>query len=151
MVSSNDDANISDLGSISPNLGKVSTDDADDSLGLGAPRPPVSKSLEFPTNDLVDSSSDEQSVEPINEEKPMLKGEIERTTTDDVIQIGTRQVKLNREFNGLIVIDDQVDMAMEDVAPNSKEEKANKVVDSKYLQPRWCLSGLTRTQKRKLQ
>jgi hypothetical protein len=51
MVSSLDDANISDLGSISPNLGKLSTDDADDSLVLGAPRQPVFKRLEFPTND----------------------------------------------------------------------------------------------------
>jgi hypothetical protein len=40
-------------------------------------------------NDRVDSSSAQQSVEPINEEKPMLKSEIERTTTDDVIRIGT--------------------------------------------------------------
>jgi hypothetical protein len=35
MVSSPDDANILDLGSISPNLGKLSVGDADDSLGLG--------------------------------------------------------------------------------------------------------------------
>jgi hypothetical protein len=38
MVSSPDDANISDLGSISSNLGKVSTDDVNDCLGLGGPR-----------------------------------------------------------------------------------------------------------------
>jgi hypothetical protein len=35
VVSSPDDANISDLGSISPNLGKLSANDVDDSLGLG--------------------------------------------------------------------------------------------------------------------
>jgi hypothetical protein len=39
MVSSPDDANISDLRSISSNLGKLSTDDADDSLGLGGTSP----------------------------------------------------------------------------------------------------------------
>jgi hypothetical protein len=99
----------------------------------------------------VDSPSGQQSVEPINEEKPMLKGEIERTTTGDVIRIGTSQVKLGREFNGPIVIDDQIDTVMKDVAPDHEEEKANKIVDSKYLQPRWCPPGLTRTQKRKLQ
>jgi hypothetical protein len=27
-------------------------------------------------------------IEPINEEKPMLKSKIERTTTSDVIQMG---------------------------------------------------------------
>jgi hypothetical protein len=76
----------------------------------------------------------------------MLKGEIERTTTDSVIQIGTSQVKLGGEFNGLIIIDDPVDTVMEHVTPDHKEEKADKVVDSKYLQPRWCPPGLTRTQ-----
>jgi hypothetical protein len=102
-------------------------------------------------NDRVDSSFAQQSVEPINEEKPMLKSEIERTTTDDVIRIGTSQVKLSGEFNGLIVIDDQVDTIMENIASDHEEEKADKVVDSMYLQPRWCPPGLTRTQRRKLQ
>jgi hypothetical protein len=45
-------------------------------------------------------------VEPINKEKPMLKSEIERATTEDVIQVSTSQVKLSEEFNGPIVIDD---------------------------------------------
>jgi hypothetical protein len=40
---------------------------------------------------------------------------------------------------------------MEDVALNRGEEKTDKVVDSKYLQPRWCPPGLTHTQKCKLQ
>jgi hypothetical protein len=102
-------------------------------------------------NDQVDSSFAQQSVEPINEEKPMLKSEIERTTTDDVIRIGTSQVKLSGEFNRLIVIDDQVDTIMENIAPDREEEKVDKVVDSMYLQPRWCPPGLTRTQRRKLQ
>jgi ribosomal protein S2 len=107
--------------------------------------------LEFSTNDRVDSSSGQQKFEKINEGKPMLKSKIEKTTTDDAIQIGTRQVKLDREFNGPIIIDDQVDTVMEHVVPDRKEEKANKLVDSKYLQPRWCPPGLTRTQKWKLQ
>jgi hypothetical protein len=133
-----------------PNLGKLSTDDVDDSLGLGAPCQSVFVRLEIPMNDRVDSSSSQQSIEPINEEKLMLKSEIERTTTDVVIQIGTSQVKLSGEFNEPIVIDDQVDTVMEDVAPDHEEEKSDKVVDSKYLQPRWYLPGLTRTQKWKL-
>jgi hypothetical protein len=81
----------------------------------------------------------------------MFKIKIERTTTNDVIQIGTSQVKLGGEFNGPIVIDDQVDTVMEDAAPDHEEEKANKVVGSKYLQPRWCPPGLTCTQTRMLQ
>jgi hypothetical protein len=81
----------------------------------------------------------------------MLKSKIERTPVDDVIQIGTSQVKLNKEFDGPVIIDDQVDTVMEDTAPDSREEKTNKVVDSKYLQPRWCPPDLTHTQKRKLQ
>jgi hypothetical protein len=84
-------------------------------------------------------------VEPINEEKPMLKSEIKRATTDDVIQISISQVKLNMEFKGSIIIDDQVDTVMENAAPDRGEEKANKVVDYKYLQPSWCSPSLTRT------
>jgi hypothetical protein len=39
MVSSPDDANIPDLGSVSTNLGELSTDDANDFLGLGGTSP----------------------------------------------------------------------------------------------------------------
>jgi hypothetical protein len=42
-------------------------------------------------------------------------------------------VKLNGEFNRPIVIDDPVDTVMEDVTSDHGEEKADKVVDSKYL------------------
>jgi hypothetical protein len=62
--------------------------------------------LEFPANDRVDSPSSQQSIEPINEEKPMLKSEVERTTTDDVVRIGTSKVKLGVEFNKPTIIDD---------------------------------------------
>jgi hypothetical protein len=151
VVSFSDDADIPGLGSISPNLGKLSADDANDSLGLGAPCQPAFESLEFPANDQVDSPSSQQSIEPINEEKSMLKSEVERTTIDDVIRIGTSQVKLGGEFDRSTIIDDQVDTIMEDVTIDRKGEKANKVVESKYLQPRWCPPGLTRTQKQKLQ
>jgi hypothetical protein len=72
-------------------------------------------------------------MEPTNDEKVVLKSEIERTTTDDVIQIGTSQVKLGEEFNGPIVIDDQADTNMKDVTPDRGEGKTDKIVDSKYL------------------
>jgi ribosomal protein S2 len=133
-VSSSNDANISDLGSISPNLGKLSADDANGFLGLGH---------------LTNRSS--KDCDSINEEKPMFKSEIERTTIDEVIQIGTSQVKLGKDFGRSIVIDDQVHTVMKDAAPDHGEEKTDKVVDFKYLQPRWCPPGLTCTQKRKLQ
>jgi hypothetical protein len=81
----------------------------------------------------------------------MLKSETERTTTGDVIQIGTSQVKIGKEFDGRIVIDDRVDTVMENAVPDHGEEKTDKVVDFKYLQSRWCPPDLTRTQKRKLQ
>jgi hypothetical protein len=90
-------------------------------------------------------------IEPINEENVVLKSEIERTTTTgDVIQIDTSQVKLGKEFNRPIVINDQANTDMEDVAQDREEEKTDNVVDSKYLQPRWCPPNLTRTQKHKL-
>jgi hypothetical protein len=151
MVSSPDDANIPNLGSVSTNLGELSTDDANDFSGLGAPRQPIFKRLEFPTNDRVDSSSGQQKIKPINEEKTMLKSEIKRTTTGDVNHIGTSQVKLGMEFDGPVIIDDYVDTIMEDTVPDHGEEKTNKAIDSMYLQQRWCPPGLTRTQKWKLQ
>jgi hypothetical protein len=106
MVSSPNSANMPGLGFVSTNLGKLSASDANDSLGLGAPHQSVFERLEFLTNDWVDSSSGQQKIKPINEEKVMLKSEIERTTTDDVIQIGTSQVKLSKEFDGPVIIDD---------------------------------------------
>jgi hypothetical protein len=81
----------------------------------------------------------------------MLKSKIEGTTTSDAIQIGTSQVKLSEEFNGPIIIDDQVNTVMDDTAPDHGEAKVDEVVDSKYLQPRRCPPSLTRTQKQKLQ
>jgi hypothetical protein len=112
MVSSPNDANISGLASILPNLGKLSADDANDSFGLGAPHQQVFKRLEFPVNDRVGLSSGQQKIEPINEENTVLKSNIEWTTTDDVIQIGTSQVKLDEEFNRPIIINDQANTIM---------------------------------------
>jgi hypothetical protein len=60
-------------------------------------------------------------------------------------------VKLVEEFNGPIVINDRADTIMEDVSSDRGEEETDKVVDSKYLQPRWCPPGLTLTQKQNLQ
>jgi hypothetical protein len=81
----------------------------------------------------------------------VLKSEIKRATTGDIIQIGTSQVMLSKEFDGSVVIDNLVDMVMEDASPDHGEEKTDKVVDSMYSQPRWCPPSLTRTQKCKLQ
>jgi hypothetical protein len=51
----------------------------------GAPHQLLFERLEFLTNNRVDSSSGQQKIEPINEEKPMLKSKIERAITDDAI------------------------------------------------------------------
>jgi hypothetical protein len=66
--------------------------------GWGAPHQPIIERLEFPTNDRIDLSSNQQNIESINEEKVMLKSEIEKTTTNNVIQIGTSQVKLDESL-----------------------------------------------------
>jgi hypothetical protein len=76
MLSSPNDANMPDLGSVSTNLGKLSANDANDCLGLGAPHQPIFERFEFSTNDQVDLSSNQQKIEPINEEKAMLNSEI---------------------------------------------------------------------------
>jgi hypothetical protein len=63
----------------------------------------------------------------------MLKNEIERATTDDIIRIGTSQVKLSEEFDRPIIINDQVDTIMEDITLDRGEKKIDEVVDSMYL------------------
>jgi hypothetical protein len=45
-------------------------------------------------------------------------------------------VKLSKEFDGPVIIDDQVDTVTEGAIPNHGVEKTNKVVDYKYLQLR---------------
>jgi hypothetical protein len=68
-----------------------------------------------------------------------------RTTKGDFIKIGTTDVIIQEDDKWSIIFD-------ESTSTNKKENMTvNKTINPKYSMPRWCPSGLTRSQKRKLQ
>jgi hypothetical protein len=67
-----------------------------------------------------------------------------RTTKGDFIKIGTTDVIIHEDDKGSMIF-------YESASTNKKNTTVNKTINSKYSMPRWCLSGLTRSQKRKLQ
>jgi hypothetical protein len=68
-----------------------------------------------------------------------------RTIKSDIIKIGTTDVVIQGNNEGTMIFGKS--------ASTSKEgdTTAIKTADPKYSMPRWCPSGLTRSQKRKLQ
>jgi hypothetical protein len=68
-----------------------------------------------------------------------------RMTKGDFIKIGTTDVIIQEDDKGSMIFD-------ESASTNKKENTSvNKTINPKYSMPRWCPSGLTRSQKRKLQ
>jgi hypothetical protein len=68
-----------------------------------------------------------------------------RTIEGDVIKIGTKDVVVKRNNEGPMIFGESANTS------KKEETTASKTADPKYSMPRWCPSGLTRTQKRKLQ
>jgi hypothetical protein len=67
------------------------------------------------------------------------------TRKGDVIKIGTTDVIVQQNNEGLMIFGETTNT-------NKKEgTTVNKIADPKYSMPRWCPSGLTRSQKRNLQ
>jgi hypothetical protein len=63
----------------------------------------------------------------------------------DIIKIGTTDVVVHENNEGPVIFGESANT-------NKKEDTtAIKIADPKYSMPRWCPSGLTRSQKRKLQ
>jgi hypothetical protein len=63
----------------------------------------------------------------------------------DIIKIGTTDVVVQQNNEGPMIFGESANT-------NKKEgTTVNKTADPKYSMPRWCPSGLTRSQKRKLQ
>jgi hypothetical protein len=68
-----------------------------------------------------------------------------RTTKNDIIKIGTTDVVIQENNEGPVTFGESTNT-------NKKYDAATiKIVDPKYSMLRWCLSGLTRSQKQKLQ
>jgi hypothetical protein len=74
----------------------------------------------------------------------------ERTTSQDIIQIGSMDVSIGEDGKRLIVPNNKVMTSTLEVAANNHEASGSSST-SKYFMPRWCPPGLTRTQRRKLQ
>jgi hypothetical protein len=68
----------------------------------------------------------------------------ERTTKKDIIKIGTADVII-QESEGSMIFGESAN------TNKTEDTTVNKTADPKYSMPRWCPSGLTWSQKRKLQ
>jgi hypothetical protein len=74
----------------------------------------------------------------------------ERTTGQDIIQIGSMDVPVGEDGKRPIVPNNKVVTSTLEVAANDHGASGSSS-NSKYFLPRWCPPGLTRTQRRKLQ
>jgi hypothetical protein len=84
-----------------------------------------------------------QPQRPTNPAGRHIPTSTERTTKKYIIKIGTSDVVVQENNEGSMIFGESA---------NTKEDTATiKIADPKYSMPRWCPSGLTRSQKRKLQ
>jgi hypothetical protein len=74
----------------------------------------------------------------------------ERTTGQDIFQIGSMDDPIGEDGKRPIVSNNKVVTSTPKVAANDHEASGSSF-NSKYFLPRWCPPGLTRTQRRKLQ
>jgi hypothetical protein len=82
---------------------------------------------------------------PTNPAGGHMPAATERTTKKDIIKIGTTDVVLQKESEGPMIFGESSNTT-------KKEDTTTiKTADPKYSMPRWCPTGLTRSQKRKLQ
>jgi hypothetical protein len=79
-----------------------------------------------------------------------MEVDLERTTGQDIIQIGSMDVHIGEDGKRSTVPDNKVVTSTPEVAANDHEASGSSS-NSKYFLPRWCPPGFTRTQRRKLQ
>ena len=76
----------------------------------------------------------------------------ERTTSQDIIQIGSMDVPAKDGGKRPIVLNNKVVTPILGTSTTTNDHEASgSGSNSKYFLPRWCPPGLTRTQRRKLQ
>ena len=69
-----------------------------------------------------------------------------------VVQIGNIKVAVNEAGTRPMVLSKSVDISIQrPIMADEHVASSGSITTSKYFQPRWCPSGLTRTQKGKLQ
>ena len=78
--------------------------------------------------------------------------DLEKIKADAVVQIGNIKVVVNEAGTRPMFLDKSVDTPVQrPIMADDHEASSSSTTTSKYFQSRWCPSGLTRTQKRKLQ
>jgi hypothetical protein len=124
---------------------------------LGAPQTSVFDRLAPPVQDRLSTAQfghqaqtqqDFRTTRPPRPTNPAgghMPAAAERTTKKDIIKIGTADVVIQKEREGPMIFGESANTT-------KKEDTATiKTADPKYSMPRWCSTGLTRSQKRKLQ
>jgi len=76
---------------------------------------------------------------------------LEKIKADAVVQIDNIKVAVNEAGARPMVLRKSIDTSVQRPIVADDHEASSNTTTSKYFQPRWCASGLTRTQKRKLQ
>jgi hypothetical protein len=140
-----------------PDVGRATISIRDTTIPrLGAPQsyvfdrftPPVQDRLRAPqSGPRAQAQQDCRTTRPQGMTNP-AGGHIATTSNStikgDVIKIGTTDVVVRQNNEGPMIFGESANT-------NKKEDTSvNKTTDTKYSMPRWCPSGLTRSQKRKL-
>jgi hypothetical protein len=87
-----------------------------------------------------------------NKKEVQSTADSEKIKADAVVQIVNIKVAITEAGARPMVLDKSVDTSVQrPIMADDHEASSNSTTTLKYFQPRWCLSGLTRTQKRKLQ
>jgi len=86
-----------------------------------------------------------------NKEEVQSIVDLEKIKADAVVQIGNIKVVVIEAGTRPMVLGKSVDTSVQRLIMADDHEASSNTTTSKYFQPRWCPSGLTRTQKRKLQ
>src|SRR6185312_15777168 len=78
----------------------------------------------------------------------------EKVPAAKVVQVEDEKGKAQDTQDGLVIVEKPVNISQKLVLANNHEASSSNLKDQdkeKYFQPRWCPSGLTHTQKRRLQ
>ena len=86
-----------------------------------------------------------------NKKEVQSTNDSEKIKADAVMQIGNIKVAVTESGTRPMVLGKSVDTSIQRPIMADDHEASSCTTTSKYFQPRWCPSGLTRTQKRKLQ
>ena len=90
----------------------------------------------------------------VREKKKEVQSTIdsEKIKTDAIVQIGDIKVAINEVGTRPMVLGKLVNTSVQrPIVADDHEASSSSITTSKYFQPRWCPSVLTRTKKRKVQ